>query len=107
GNPFGPVAGLGLILLGVLAVVVVSKLLQPSEIVPWRTDLRTATDESYASGKPVMLYLTASWCGPCQSLKSTTWASPEVETALRAFVPVKIDVDAHPDIARRLNPEGS
>ena len=39
-------------------------------------------------------------------LKSTTWADAEVESALRNFVPVKIDIDEHPDLARRYNPQG-
>ena len=105
-NPMKPVWGLFVILVGVIAVVGVSRLLGPKESIPWRTDFAAAANESRGSGKPVMLYLTASWCGPCQSLKGTTWADADVESALKNFVPVKIDIDEHPDLARRYDPQG-
>ena len=105
-NPMKPVWGLFLILIGVMVVVGISRFLQPKEIIPWRTDFAAATEEARASGKPVLLYLTASWCGPCQSLKSTTWADADVDAALRNYVPVKVDIDRNRDIARRYNPQG-
>ena len=81
------------------------------ERIPWRTDFDAARAEAAQTGKPVFAYFTADWCGPCQSLKSTTWADPNVEAALRNYVPVKVDVDRHADLARRYlltpsNPEG-
>jgi len=71
------------------------------EIIPWRTDFNAAVKEAQATHRPLMLYFTADWCGPCQSLKGTLWADPQVEKTLRNFVPVKIDEDQHPDIAQR------
>src|SRR3954452_11338201 len=75
--------------------------MQPHELVPWRHDFTAATAEAKQSGKPLFLYFTASWCGPCQEMRRTTWSDAEVERALAAYVPVKIDVDEHPDLARR------
>lgn len=70
------------------------------EIIPWRTSLPDAQAEAAAAGKLVLAYFTADWCGPCQSMKGTTWADAEVEQSLRdSYVPVKIDVDTQPDIA--------
>jgi len=76
------------------------------ELIPWRTDFRAASAEAQAGNKPLFLYFTADWCGPCQSLKQTTWADTDVEKALSKFVAVKIDIDAHPDIARQYPSEG-
>lgn len=76
------------------------------ELIPWRNDLRAASAEAQASNKPLFLYFTASWCGPCQSLKTTTWADADVEKELSHFVPVKIDVDEHPEIARQYPSDG-
>ena len=76
------------------------------ERVPWRTDLHAAMDEADKSGKPLFLYFTADWCGPCQSMKHTTWADADVEKALSSYVPVKIDIDAHPEIARQYPGDG-
>lgn len=71
------------------------------EIVPWRTDFVAATEEAAQSNRPVFAYFTADWCGPCQSLKGTTWASEDVKQALSGYVPVKLDIDQHPEIANR------
>jgi thiol:disulfide interchange protein len=77
--------------------------MRPKEIVPWRTDFAAARQEARSAGKPVFAYFTAAWCGPCQSLKHTTWADKDVEAALRGYVPVKIDVDQNQELARQYN----
>lgn len=75
--------------------------LQDKERVPWRADFAAATAEAKRDGKLRFLYFTASWCGPCQKLKTETWNDRGVESRLAGFVPVKIDVDEHADLAQR------
>jgi len=92
------------LLIAVALVIAFSMLNREStapERVPWRTDLHAAMEEAGKTGKPLFLYFTADWCGPCQSMKHTTWADADVEKALSGYVPVKIDIDAHPEIARQ------
>lgn len=101
-----PVWGIFLVLCAVVAVSVVVKATRPREIVPWRTDFAASVDEARRANKPVMAYFTATWCGPCQSLKHTTWADKDVAAALQNFVPVKIDVDRQPELAQKYNVEG-
>jgi len=96
-----PVWGLFLLLLAMAAVTIVVRATRPKEIIPWRTDLAAAREEAGRTGKPVMAYFTASWCGPCQSLRHTTWADKTVDAALRDYVPVKVDVDADAAAAQR------
>jgi thiol:disulfide interchange protein len=96
-----------LAVLGALILMVgISRFTAPREIIPWRTDFASAQKEAAATHKRIFAYFTASWCGPCQNLKSTTWADTNVELALRSFVPVEIDVDANHDLAARFVPEG-
>jgi thiol:disulfide interchange protein len=76
------------------------------ERIQWRTDFKSAVTESQSTHKPLFLYFTATWCEPCQSLKHTTWASADVEKELSNFVPVKIDVDEHPDLVKEYPSDG-
>ena len=100
-QPLKPVWGLFFILLGVTAVSLLMKATRANEIIPWRASYGTAVEEGRGAGKPVFVYFTASWCGPCQSMKHTTWADKNVEAALRSYVPAKVDIDEHPDLAEK------
>ena len=96
-----PVWGIFLILCAVVGVATLAKALRPKEVVPWRTDFAAATAEARREGKPVFAYFTAVWCGPCQTLTHTTWANQGVDAALKAYVPVKIDIDRNPELAQK------
>jgi hypothetical protein len=39
-------------------------------------------------------------------MRRTTWSDASVERVLQAYVPVKIDVDEHPDLAERYHVGG-
>jgi thiol:disulfide interchange protein len=71
--------------------------------IPWRKDLQAAKAEAASSGKPVLAYFTAAWCGPCQRMHEETWPDPKVAAALNDVVPVKIDVDQNSDLAMSFN----
>jgi thiol-disulfide isomerase/thioredoxin len=99
-NPiFNPAWGLFVLLLIVAAGGVVSHLHQPKNLVPWRSDLVAARNEAMSENKPLFLDFGASWCPDCQALAATTWSNRAVADALGAYIPVSIDVDAHPDLA--------
>jgi thiol:disulfide interchange protein len=78
----------------------------PQEHIAWRTTLAEAKKESATTGKPVLAYFTATWCPPCQRMKHETWPDGRVEKALEGYVPVKIDVDQHQDLAQQFEVDG-
>jgi thiol:disulfide interchange protein len=92
---------LSLFVLAIGVALMGSRIFAPKEIVPWHTDYDAASRQAIREGKPLFLDFTASWCGPCQSLKSSTWADKSVAAELTKYVVVQIDVDAHPDLARK------
>lgn len=57
-----------------------------------------------ASGQPVLLDFTATWCGPCQQVKPVVHELAAELTGKAKVVP--IDVDEHPDLAQQYGVRG-
>lgn len=66
----------------------------PDSTIPWREDYATALAESRASGKPVLVVFSASWCPPCKTMKRQVWPDAKVAAAVEnGFVSMYVDVD--------------
>jgi uncharacterized protein YyaL (SSP411 family) len=52
--------------------------------------------------KPVLLSISATWCGTCQEMDRTSYADPVIATLINErFVPIRVDPDDRPDIGER------
>jgi thiol:disulfide interchange protein len=71
--------------------------------ITWRPTFDIARREAQRTHKPMFVEFMASWCSDCRHLRETTLSDPAVMTALNTTVPVQIDVDAQPELARRYN----
>lgn len=65
----------------------------PNEIA-WMHNPSEAQAAALEQGKPLVYFVTATWCSPCRVMKRQVWADDEVREAVNAgFVPVLVDLD--------------
>jgi len=75
----------------------------PSNNIAWADDYTSAQQQATQSGKPIILFFTATWCSPCRIMKRNVWADEQVAASVNAaFIPVMIDRD-DPDAAAALS----
>lgn len=81
----------------VLAALVILAMFQSAGIsaeLKWGNDLKKAAAESQATGKPILITFTASWCHYCHKLLDETFADQKVIARVNEyFVPVVLDAD--------------
>jgi thiol-disulfide isomerase/thioredoxin len=56
---------------------------------PWEKDYQAAMAKAATEKKPVMVMMTATWCGPCKMLEKETLNDPWVKHFLADFIIVK------------------
>ncbi len=65
--------------------------------------LAAGTARSAESGRPVLAFATADWCGPCLAFKRGALANDELNRMIAELtVPVYLDVDKDAEGSRRL-----
>jgi uncharacterized protein YyaL (SSP411 family) len=73
----------------------------------WREWSEEAFAAARRDGRPVLLFLKASWCRWCRELEREVLADPRVERLLADhFVSVRVDKDRRPDIDARYSQGG-
>jgi YHS domain-containing protein/thioredoxin-related protein len=79
-------------------------LLAPSVLAEgvWYQDLGEARREAERLNRPILCHFGAKWCAPCQKMERTVLNQPAVMEQIRGqVVALKIDVDAHRELAQR------
>jgi thioredoxin 1 len=67
----------------------------------WNTNYSSAFPEAMGSKEPVLVFFTASWCGPCKMMSRTTLTNDSVRQALAGMPHVAVDIDEHQDLAAK------
>jgi hypothetical protein len=76
-------------------------------LVTWREWGADAFEEARERGRPILLSLTAAWCGECHEMDAGTYGDPVVAARVAdGFVPVRANVDRHPRVRERYNMGG-
>ncbi|MBA4032497.1 MAG: hypothetical protein C0478_16630, partial [Planctomyces sp.] len=67
--------------------------------ISWRASYRKAWDESKATGKPMLVNVSAKWCLACRTLEQQTLNQPKVQQMVNEnFIAVQLDADAHREL---------
>ena len=75
-----------------------------ARMIPWQTNLQQAARQAQQARRPMMVTVTANWCGYCTRMKNETFRDARVIGQLNTagFVPVNLDSDANAQLVSRL-----
>ena len=75
--------------------------------VEWRAWGADAFAEADTTETPILLSLSATWCGACHEMDARTYSEPRIAANINdSFVPIRVDVDRNPRVRERYNMGG-
>ncbi len=73
-----------------------------SGAVDWQPWSKETFERARADGRYLLVDCAAEWCHWCHVMDDTTYRDPRIVEAIdKRFVPVRVDIDARPDLAER------
>jgi thiol-disulfide isomerase/thioredoxin len=69
--------------------------------VNWETSLERGSAAALKANKPMLIEFWANWCPPCLVMDAEVYTDASVMEAMTKVVPVRIDVDKQPPVARK------
>jgi len=79
----------------------------PGNHIAWANDLTQAKANAAATGKPILMEFSASWCPTCRAVKRNVWPDKRVEDAVNSrTIPLAVDVDAQKELAAKYGVNG-
>jgi thiol:disulfide interchange protein len=71
------------------------------------SDYEDAVTEARRTGKRVLIYFDAVWCGYCREIDAHVWTDPEVrESVIENYVAARVDIDRNPEIQEQFGVVG-
>ncbi len=78
-----------------------------AHLVQWREWGEAAFQEAREQDKPIVVFLTAFWCGYCQQMDETSLSNTNIHALLNAFfIPIRVEESQRPDVDLRYNQDG-
>jgi thiol:disulfide interchange protein len=73
----------------------------------WTESIQTAMKQQKDTGRPLLIYVTADYCGYCRKMERETWSDPKVARRIQdGFVALKVDAEKHEELVTRLEVKG-
>lgn len=80
---------------------------QDAQRIQWTATPQAAVQLQQATGRPLLVYVTADYCGYCRKMERDTWSNRDVVQKIRdRFIPLKLDAEKHAEIVSRLGIKG-
>jgi len=81
--------------------------LQDAQPIRWAANPQAAIQLRQATGRPLLIYVTADYCGYCRKMERDTWSNQGVSQKIRdRFISLKLDAEKHADLVSRLGIKG-
>lgn len=75
--------------------------------IPWQRSPEQVFHAARASGKPILVFVTADWCHYCKKMKQETWSDPEIASAVsQNFETLVLDGDDDRQVVKKLELKG-
>lgn len=95
--------GLARVVLAPLLVAAIPGGLAAADPIRWRTDYDAARKEARDKGWPLLLEVGTESCTYCRKMDATTFQDSGIQDLVNgAFVPLKVDANANPELAQAL-----
>ncbi len=52
--------------------------MSPKPKIRWTESIQTAMKQQKVTGRPLLIYVTAGYCGYCRKMERETWSDPKV-----------------------------
>jgi len=75
--------------------------------IEWRTNLDKAAKEAEIYDKPMLVYLSTSWCGFCRKMEDQTFSNKAIQAQIsERFVPVSLDGEKYRKLSKKAGVRG-
>jgi thiol:disulfide interchange protein len=74
--------------------------------IKWHSSLSAAQAQAKKTKRPLLVYFSTSWCGPCKEMKRTTFKDAKVIAESRKWTMVQIDAEKQESVAAKYKVDG-
>jgi thiol:disulfide interchange protein len=74
--------------------------------IKWHSSLPAAQAEAKKTKRPILVYFSTTWCGPCKEMKRTTFKDAKVVAESRKWTMVQIDAEKQEKVAAKYKVDG-